>query len=304
MRLTARLAAALALALAAASTSTGLPAGEPSYAAEIQKWRAEREAHLKADGGWLSVAGLFWLKPGPNAFGSDPTNAIVLPADSAPAHAGIFEFADGKTTLRVEPGVMITSAGKPVTMLDLKPDTSGAGDELTLGALSMYVIQRGDRYGIRLKDVHSARRREFKGLRWFPIRESYRVTARFVAYDTPQPIPIPNVLCQVNELPSPGYVVFKLGGQQLRLDPVLEAPDDSELFFIFRDETSAKETYGGGRFLYSEMPKDGSVVLDFNKAYSPPCAFTPFATCPLPPPQNWLPLRVEAGELAYGKPSH
>jgi len=163
------------------------------------------------------------------------------------------------------------------------------------------VIERGGRYGIRLKDRESALLKEFGGLRWFPVREDYRVEARFVPHASPMKIAVPNILGQVEELPSPGYAAFTIGGREVRLDPVLEEPGATELFFIFRDQTTGKQTYPAGRFLYAPMPKDGRVTLDFNKAYSPPCAFTPYATCPLPPKQNRLSVRIEAGELT-GKP--
>jgi len=140
-----------------------------------------------------------------------------------------------------------------------------------------------------------ALRTEFRGQRWFPANESYHVTARFVPYDQPKSVAIPNVLGSSYQEKSPGYALFTLQGWQLRLEPVI---DDKELFFIFRDQTAAKETYGAGRFLYTEMPRDGKIELDFNKAENPPCAFTPYATCPLPPKQNILPIRIEAGELA------
>jgi uncharacterized protein (DUF1684 family) len=142
--------------------------------------------------------------------------------------------------------------------------------------------------------------KEFTGLRWFPVQEDYRVEGRFVPYTSAKTIAVPNILGQVEEMPSPGYVAFTIGGREVRLDPVLEEPGASELFFIFRDQTTGKETYPAGRFLYAAMPKDGRVTLDFNKAYSPPCAFTPFATCPLPPKQNRLPVRIEAGEMHSG----
>ncbi len=279
-----------------------VPALGADYAAEIQAWREQREAALKADGGWLSVAGLFWLKEGENRFGSDSANDIVLPA-SAPARAGVFELRQGVTGFRLEPGVAGAMAGQLVAAGRLRPDTEGAPDVLSLGGLTLHVIERGGRLGIRLKDNDSARRKRFAGLRWFPVRESYRVEAKWVPYPTPVKLLIPNVLGQVEPLPSPGHAVFTLNGRRLRLDPVLEEEGAQELFFIFRDETAPNETYGAGRFLYSDMPKDGKIVLDFNKAYSPPCAFTDFATCPLPPRQNRLASRIEAGELSQA-PGH
>jgi uncharacterized protein (DUF1684 family) len=274
---------------------------DPAYRAEIEKWRAEREARLKSDGGWLQVVGLFWLKDGANTFGTDAGNRIVLPAGSAPARAGVFELRGGKTTVRMDPGVEATVDGKPAGTRELRPDVPGPADVLKLGPrLTLHVIERGGRYGIRLKDRQSALLKEFTGLRWFPVQEDYRVEGRFVPYASAKTIAVPNILGQVEEMPSPGYVAFTIGGREVRLDPVLEEPGATELFFIFRDQTTGKETYPAGRFLYAAMPKDGRVTLDFNKAYSPPCAFTPFATCPLPPKQNRLPVRIEAGEMHSG----
>jgi uncharacterized protein (DUF1684 family) len=178
---------------------------------------------------------------------------------------------------------------------ELKPDSS---DVLKVGRLSLFAIRRGERFGIRLKDPDSEYRRGFTRLEYFPAGEAWRLTARFVP--EPKKIPILNVLGQTEESECPGYAVFHLAGQELRLYPILEEPGAKELFYIFKDQTSGKETYGAGRFLYSDLPRDGKVVLDFNKAYNPPCSFTPYATCPLPPPENRLPVRVEAGEKKYG----
>ena len=272
----------------------------PAYEAEIEKWREQRETRLKADGGWLTVAGLFWLEKGANRFGTDPTNEIVLPEASAALRAGVFLVKSGGVSVRVEPGVDVTLEGKPVTTMTLKDDSNGDPDVLALGSLTLQVIHRGDRLGIRLKDKNSKLRKEFTGLHWYPIAESGRVTARWAPYDPPKEIPVPTILGTTEKMPCPGVAVFTYGGREMRLEPVLEDPDAKELFFIFRDGTSGKETYGSGRFLYSDLPADGKVVLDFNKAYNPPCAFTPYATCPLPPEQNRLDIRIEAGELNYG----
>jgi uncharacterized protein (DUF1684 family) len=278
----------------------GLGAGaDEAYRAEVQKWREDRETRLKADGGWLTVAGLFWLKDGENTFGSDPANDVVLPA-GAPPRAGSFAFASGRTTVKLLPGVEGLVGGKPVATTELKSDENGSPDVLTMGPLTMQVIKRGERYGIRLKDKNAAARKTFTGLRWYDVREEYRVTARFTSYPAPRPIKVPNILGQTEAMPSPGFATFSMGGQEVRLEGVFEEPGAEELFFILRDQTSGKETYPAGRFMYADLPKQGKIVLDFNKAYNPPCAFTAFATCPLPPPQNWMPIRVEAGERDYG----
>ncbi len=199
-----------------------------------------------------------------------------------------------------EKDVQATLGGRPVTHADLRSDGSGSPDVVTLGRLTMYVIQRGARYGIRLKDRESPLRKEFTGLRWYELKEDYRVSARYVTYPEPKLVKVPNILGESEPMPSPGYAVFEREGKEVRLEGVLEEKDARRLFFIIRDQTSGKETYPAGRFLYADLPKDGRIVLDFNKAYNPPCAFTPYATCPLPPPQNWVPVRIEAGELDYG----
>ncbi|MGC9947285.1 MAG: DUF1684 domain-containing protein [Bryobacteraceae bacterium] len=256
-----------------------------AYLAQIEEWRRHREAALKADGGWLTVTGLFWLHDGTNSFSStSPSASILLPAGPG-VRDGEFDLHNGRVLLRLDGQNRV-----------LRPDTAGQPDGVTMGSLSMFVIVRGDRYGIRLKDTNSSLRKQFTGLHYFPVSEDYRVTTRLVP--DAKKIPILNVLGQVEPTPSPGYVEFEIHGQKLRLTPVEESPN--ELSFIFRDLTAGKETYGSGRFLDAELGKDGEVVLDFNKAYNPPCAFTPYATCPLPPKENRLAARIEAGELKYG----
>jgi len=279
--------------LTAAALLVALSAPGAGYVEEIEAWRKAREERLKADGGWLTVEGLFWLEEGESRFGSDRNSAIVLPP-SAPARAGTFVFANGEVRFRLEPGVDATLGGKPAREGLLRPDS---GDVLVLGPVTLQAIERAGEHAIRMKDMQSARRRGFKGLRWYPVREDRRIEARFVPYSPPRTLQVPNVTGQVNHLVCPGYAEFTLAGRTLRLEPVLEEPDAEELFFIFRDETAPGDTYGAGRFLYAPLPRDGKVVLDFNKAYSPPCAFTPYATCPLPPRQNRLSVRIEAGEL-------
>ena len=253
-----------------------------SYQSAIAEWRRQREAGLRRDGGWLTVTGLFWLRDGPNRFGAGPGNDIVLPA--GPDRAGVFELRGGRVSARMDG-----------TTRTIRPDTE---DRILVGRLKLFVIRRGDRYAIRMKDPDSPFLRQFRGLDYFPAHESYRVTARFVA--EPRQIPIANIVGQTEPEDSPGYVVFQLHGRQYRLYPVLDEPGAKSLFFIFKDETAGQETYGAGRFLDTDLPKDGMVELDFNKAYNPPCAFTPYATCPLPPKENRLPVRIEAGEKKYG----
>ncbi|HEV2381518.1 MAG TPA: DUF1684 domain-containing protein [Terriglobia bacterium] len=284
-----------ALLLAAMSMAPVAP--EDSYRAQIEQWRARREASLKSEDGWLTVAGLFWLKRGINTVGTEAGNDIVLPAGSAPGRVGAFDMHDGIISFEAAAGVNATVNGKPATASALKPDSSESPDILRLNGLTLSVIQRHDRYGIRLKDKNSEMRKAFTGLKYFPAKEEYRVKAKFVPYDPAKTIAVPNILGQIEQTPSPGYVEFTLNGHELRLNPVTEG---DTLFFIFKDLTSGKETYPPGRFLNTEMPKNGEVILDFNKAYNPPCAFTPYATCPLPPEQSKLSIAIEAGELRYG----
>jgi uncharacterized protein (DUF1684 family) len=267
---------------------------QSAYKAEIEKWRQEREASLQKDDGWLTVAGLFWLKEGENRAGAAAANQIVLPPRSAPERAGTFVLRGGKTTFTAERGANVTSGAKPVQSLEMRPDTPGPADIIAVGDLTMHVIKRGSRYGIRLRDKNSSFRREFKGLRWFPVDEAWRIQAKFVPYNPPKQIPVLNIIGDTERETCPGYLAFRIGGKEYRLEPIAE---DNRLFIIFRDLTSGKETYPSGRFLYADAPRDGQVVLDFNKAYNPPCAFTPYATCPLPPRKNRLQVRIPAGEL-------
>jgi uncharacterized protein (DUF1684 family) len=265
-----------------------------SYQAEIESWRHRMESSLRAERGWLALAGLFWLEEGHNYFGASPDNDIVLPTGAAPDHAGSFEFHGGETTLSVADVAAVTVNGGPVASIPLRSDATGHPSYVAIGDLTMLVIQRGGRYGIRLWDRRNPMREAFTGRRWYPIRESYRVTATFVPYDPPKTLPFPNILGDTEMKPLPGYAVFTLAGREYRLDATTES---DELFFIFHDLTAGDSTYPAGRFLKAALPLGGQATLDFNKAYSPPCAFTAFATCPLPPPQNHLALHIEAGEL-------
>ncbi|MES1171843.1 MAG: DUF1684 domain-containing protein [Bacteroidota bacterium] len=273
---------------------------------EVEAWQKARDTRLRADGGWLTLAGLFWLKPGVNRFGTAADCDLVFPAGTASGHAGSFVLdKDGGVTVEMAPGVSATVGGKAVAKAVLRSDAGAAVPDLvTLGSLTMQIIERHGRRAVRLRDANSKTRRDFKSLAYFPVDPRLRVVARFVAHPVPVSIAVPNVLGFVESLPSPGYATFSLGGRAFRLDPVLEAPGDTQLFFIFRDQTAGKTTYGAGRFMYTDLPRDGQVVLDFNKAYSPPCAFTPYATCPLPPDGNRLPIAVEAGERFDGGHGH
>lgn len=264
-----------------------------AYQVTVESWRQRMEQSLRADRSWLTLAGLFWLEEGANRFGASPDNEIVLPGGSAPAHAGSINFHAGTATLQATaPGVAVN--GELATTQQLHTDADTTPDLITVGDLTMLVIQRGKRHAIRMWDRRSPAREAFPGRRWYPVNEAYRISARFVAHDPPQTLPVPNILGETEQRLSPGYAVATIGGHEHSLDAVT---DGDELFFIFRDQTAGDTTYPAGRFLKAAFAQNGQVTLDFNRAYSPPCAFTAFATCPLPPPRNHLPLRIEAGEL-------
>ncbi len=267
--------------------AAGLALAAPgSYTTDIAVWRAAYEAELRAPGGWLAVAGLFWLHEGDNAVGSDPLSEIVMPVRTH-KRFGRLTLASGAVEF-----VPVSGAARI-----LKPDTPGPADVVDIDGVAMTIILRGGRLGVRLRDPDAPARRDFSGSHWFPADEKWRVQAKWLPAQAGKTIPVTNVLGMTSQEPSPGTATFALGGHTLSLEPVIE---DGDLFFMFKDATSGHSTYGAGRFLHAAMPKEGTVMLDFNKAYNPPCAFTAFATCPLPPKQNNLPLVVDAGEMNYG----
>jgi uncharacterized protein (DUF1684 family) len=260
-----------------------------AHRAEVEKWQSRRDASLRADDGWLSLVALEWLNEGAN----------TLP------DLGVFTLQNGKVTLRPDSKARLTIDGQPVTAsIALKDDTEGDGPTVvTSGSKRFQIIKRAGRYGVRVKDAQSEARMNFKGLDYYPIDSKWRVDAKLEPHNPEKKIPITNIVGQTTDEMSPGALVFTIDGQTYRLDPILEQ-GSTDYFVIFKDETSRDTTYPAGRYLYtSPAGPDGKVVLDFNKAYNPPCVFTPFATCPLPPQQNRLPLRIEAGEKNY-KPSH
>ena len=281
------------LALAAA---LALPAfaADPAYVKDVQDWRSRAEASLRKDNGWLTLAGRYVMKPGPNTFGTGENNDIVFPGGLGPARIGTVTVEPRRVEVQLEPGLTMEKDGIPMT--DKVMDTTeGTRDWVSLGRASFYVIEHQGRYVLRLADKESAVRKHFGGRVWYPVNEEYRVPARFVPYDPPHRMPIVNVIDEVSDEVSPGYVEFALRGKTYRLDAV---GDDDGLFFVFRDATAGKTTYKPGRFLYVDRkPAPGETfMLDLNRAYNPPCAFSEFTTCPLPPKQNILGTRIEAGE--------
>lgn len=267
------------------------------YADEMAKWRRAEEADLKKEDGWLALAGLFWLKKGANTVGAGSQFDVRLTDNFKQGRFGEIDFNNGSATLRVAEGIEAQAEGKPVSTITLVSDEAEKPTEIKTGSQMFYLIRREDRFGIRLKDRQSKTRLTFKGQQWFPIDESYKVTARLEAYPEPREIMVPNVLGQSSKMKSSGILKFSVQGKACSLQPVDE--DDGSLFLIFRDASNLNDTYGAGRFLHADKAVNGETVLDFNKAENPPCAFTPYATCPLAPPGNDLKVAIKAGEKRY-----
>lgn len=293
-----RLLALLCLPVLAASASAQDASPQESWEESVVAWRQRRAERLRQPDGWLSLAGLHWLKDGPNTFGSADDNDLVLPA--GPAHAGRLVVETGSVEVEAGPDAGLSHAGEPVTTLSLATDAAEEGPTvLELDRLSFYVIDRGGHLALRVRDAENPALVHFQGLEYFPLDRSWRFDARFEAYEPLKTIRVADITGLVSEETVWGAVVFERDGKTYRLDALAE-PGAEELFLIFGDRTNGIETYGAGRYLYTDAPDaEGRVEIDFNKSYSPPCIFTPFATCPLPPPQNRLPLRVEAGEKTY-----
>jgi len=293
--------AAAFLGLVVASGALAAPPDPAAaYKAEIEAFRKQRDASLRMDDGWLSLVGLSWLENGDNTVGSAPKSRVLLPKGRAPEKLGTIRLENGVATFTAAPGAAVTERGRPVTILALKPDSSGSAPVLSHGSLSFFVIKRGSRFAVRVRDKEAAALKGFKGVESFPVDPAWRLAAKFEAYTPKKTVEVPNILGTPEMQESPGAVVFTKGGKSFRLEALVGGAK-GELFLVFGDLTNAKETYGGGRFLHTAPPAaDGNVVVDFNRAINPPCAFTPYATCPLPPKGNGLALAVTAGEKSYG----
>jgi uncharacterized protein (DUF1684 family) len=277
--------------VALVAMASGTPDIDPAYQQSFDKWKAERVDDLKQN--WLVLAGLFWLKPGDNSFGSDAASAIVFP--KGPAHAGVFTLQGEDVIVKFSPDAHAIIDGEPATTSTLLPDTSGKRTIVEMGSLRFYVIKRRARLGIRLKDLDSEAARNFHDLVFFPLDLNYRVIGKWVPSDGKKTVDVPTVLGDLNPTPVAGMVVFKINGQELQLTDLGGDPS-KRLFFVFNDQTAKTNTYPGGRFLDAEPVVNGTVVLDFNRAYNPPCAVTPYATCPLAPRENRLPIAIPVGE--------
>ena len=267
---------------------------DTAYEEQIQQWHQKRIESLKAESGWLNLAGLFWLDEGKNTFGGDSKNNVVFPADKSNPFLGEIWLDKGKVILKASPDAAVFNGDEPVTELDIFPDEKPV--TLKHKSLRWFIIKRGDKYAVRLRDLESEYLKGFTGIERYPVQEKWLVKARFEA-TTGKKVSITDITGRTADQESPGTLIFSVNGKEYRLDAV---GSTKNLFIIFADQTNKKETYGAGRFLYTSVEEDGTAWLDFNKSINPPCAFSPFATCPLPPKQNKLALAVSAGEKRYG----
>ena len=251
-----------------------------SYEAEIRTWHDKRIANLKQPVSWLSLVALDWLVEGKNALDS----------------IGVVTVEKGAISFEALPSVKATLGGTMFSAGVLRTGT----DRVEVGSRVFTIIKRGGRFAVRMWDTNAEALKKFEGIERFPVSRQWRVEARWEPYFPSRPIKVPSVIPgYVEDYMVPGVAIFSIDGKEYRLEPVESGP--TTLFYIFADATNGKETYGAGRFLYSDPPKDGKVVIDFNKAHNPPCAFTGYATCPLPPESNNLSLRIEAGEKKFGE---
>lgn len=269
-----------------------------TYQDDLVSWYNERKNILRSPEGWLRLAGLYWLEEGENRFGSDPSNDIVFPEGKAPSFIGTIWLENGRISTKILSDVAVTVNEEPITDFVMLADRDEGGPTiLHYGRLSWFVIRRGDQYAVRLRDLDSPYFQQFSGIETFAFDPDWRIEATFEPYEPPKEVDVPNVLGHIEKRHSPGALVFMVAGQMQRLDVLnsLEWPS-----VVFADATTAKETYGGGRFLIvGSINPDGPNYVDFNKAINPPCAFSPYATCPLPPAQNRLTVAIRAGEKKY-----
>ncbi len=286
---------AVALIVVSASCANDLPL-PADYREQVEAYRVNRAHEIIAPTGWAALVGLHWLTPGRHTVGRAPGSAVLLTGPSAPASLGTLTVSDEAATLVVTPGVEARRADQVVSNVQLRP-SSKPENYVVVGGMALTLIRRGDRLALRVWDVQASSLTSLPGLEWMPINEAWRVQARFEAHPSGRTMKILNVQDELVDMANPGVAIFTVDGYEYRLEALLESDDAEELFFLFRDGTSGKTTYGAGRYLYSPLPEDGRVILDFNKAKNPPCAFTDFATCPLPPKGNVMALAINAGEL-------
>jgi uncharacterized protein len=282
------------LAILALLASAPALAADPAYTKSVEDWRAKVEKGLRKDNGWLTLAGRYVMKDGVNTFGTGAANDLVFPKGLGPDRMGTVTVEPGRVLVRLEPGLTMEKDGIPMNDKVMGTDPENR-DWVSMGRAAFHVIERDGRYVLRLADNESAVRKHFGGRVWYGVDQGYLVDARYVAYQPARKIAIVNILDEVSDETAPGYVEFKLKGKTHRLDALEE---DEGLFIILRDATAGSTTYGSGRFLFVEKkPAPGAKFkLDLNRVYNPPCAFSEFTTCPLPPKQNILKVKIEAGE--------
>lgn len=278
-----------------------------SWRKDLLQWRETYTKSLLKEDGWFSVVGLSWLKPGDNTMGSTAADHVQLPT-TAGVEFGTLHLSGNAVVLQPPQGgfpqALAINGTHPNKTVSLMPDIDPNPSKLTAGTLFITIIRRGDRFGVRIKDSAAPARKNFHGLHWYEPDANYRIHAKWIPYATPQLRAVPTIIGTDDRMSAPGVAEFTLNGQTLRLEPVLEKPNDKQLFFILRDTTSKTETYGAGRFLYADLPSNGltqpgELWLDFNRLHNPPCAFTAYATCPLPLPSNRLQVALPAGEKRY-----
>ena len=288
----------MTLIISSCNQEDNLEKGSEAYIQSINEWHSAREERLTRENGWLNLAGLYWLEEGENSFGSDKSSKIIFPENS-PGSIGKFILVDSVVTVKIDDTIPVLIDSVETKSAELRSDVSGDPQIMSLKALRWFLIKRGDKYGIRLRDLNSETVKNFEGIERYPVNDEWKISAEFIQFDEPKKINIPTILGTVEEDFSPGVLTFEKDGEEFKLLPTSAGEG---LFVIFADETSGDETYGAGRFLYAEkQDSSGKAILDFNKAYNPPCAFSKYATCPLPPKENYLKLRIDAGEKNYGK---
>ena len=295
------------LACLLAASSVPAMASEPvdpaKHAAEVEAWHAKRIERLTTPTGWLSLVGLHWVEQGQHTVGSAAQNDIVL--NTGPERLGLIERDGDSVHFTAEPaaGVGYTPAAKGRVALVADSQGEPTVVDFNQGEASFVLIERGGRFGLRVRDAKAPTRVGFSAIERFPVDPAARVEARFIAHPPGRTIEIASVINTLEPMANPGVLEFELNGQVHRLEAILELPDDDSYFIIFADRSNREQTYGAGRFVYTEgFPVDGRVVLDFNKAYNPPCALNAFSTCPLPPPENRMDTAVFAGEKRYAGP--
>jgi len=285
----------LVFIISGCNTSDPIITDETAYVESIEEWQLQRMERLKSKNGWLNLAGLFWLEEGENSFGSDPSNKVVFP-EKADAFCGTLILDDGKVFMQVNEGVKIGIGDSLVTKADLIHDQAKNTTHLQQGDLAWNIIKRGERYGIRMRDYKHPHINQLDHIPSYPIQTSYVVEAILKPFDEPRTMVVATPVEGFTEsYECPGELHFKIKNEALVLYPFISGKG---YFLVIADETTGMDTYGAGRFMYSMPDSTGRIILDFNKAYNPPCVFSPYATCPMPPRENFLPIAIEAGEMS------